>query len=656
MKRVSILIVNLGLIVFTISVFQNCTKFRGYGNISNQASDSQYTDIRSFGAVGDGMQINSLISITTGSNILMVSGASFTMADVGKLIAVPGAGVSPCMDVTDPSCPSWLKGADQPMALLAHLTSVNGPTEVILDLNAGTTVSDIKTIRYGTDNSVNLQRAIDAGSITVPPGLFVVSNDISIPGNRTIEVQSGATLISFGGRFSSAQFGVSNVTWTINGLVQSIAMRPAGQQLDWPNLPSEGGPERGFIEFGGRYEQIGDGFNVSGTGSVAGDWVGTPNLRDGWVFEINRRGIAAFNAKNVSVTDLEVSGFDGEAVYFTSYTESSENVTFSRLHVHHSRFNGVNFNLMIPWRGFSITDNTIDHVYTGIEDTTGLIARNHISNTVFAGILFGFGGGHGPITVRDNTVDTVGGSPCTDPSGGDCGVGYWLRFGPPQDGWPTPVVGPVIITNNISSNTAGSAYVLQQIKTFTLNGNLAREYAQSYHGYGIELHDVSDGIVSGNSIQAQGAQASGRVFSDPLSVTNVAILQLSDFLPYFTAIVQPMAGAGHNGGDALKITADATANVSGNFGGVYANFPSLTVGHTYTFSFWAAAPASGTQIQWNMQSGSGDLNCLSGGPITLTTTLQQYRATCTLDANKPTLYIYSDSASAAFWLDDIELQ
>lgn len=116
------------------------------------------------------------------------------------------------------------------------------------------------------------------------------------------------------------------------------------------------------------------------------------------------------------------------------------------------------------------------------------------------------------------------------------------------------------------------------------------------------------------------------------------------------------------------IAADAAESKSGSgsvkvstavgSGGISQSVPAVAPGKRYVFSFWAKAASAGGTINWNMQTGKGDFNCLYGTQIPLSTTWKNYSKTCVLDAVKPRLLIYSHNSKgpATFWVDDIKLR
>lgn len=120
-----------------------------------------------YGAVGDGVQITSNVSMTSGSPALTVSGAAFTAADVGKSISVPGVGPA---------------GG----TLVTTILSYTSATQVTLNANASTTVSAVaQRVVYGTNDITALNNAIAAinagtiGRLYMPKGVYIANGTIT---------------------------------------------------------------------------------------------------------------------------------------------------------------------------------------------------------------------------------------------------------------------------------------------------------------------------------------------------------------------------------------------------------------------------------------------------------------------------------------------
>lgn len=250
------------------------------------------------------------------------------------------------------------------------------------------------------------QAAINAGSVRVPAGANInISGDITIPANRIIIVDFGATITS-NGRFTA--YGVNNVHWIIKGSVLSVDMTVAPAKSGWPNT-SQGtqlGDERGFIEFGGVIFAGNDGDNysvrVGPTGIVGGDWVGTPNFSDP-ERQVNRKGIAAWNCSNFHFeSDGEIYGFEGEAVYWFSRSAAGKNVYMRAKNLHDCRFNGLNVNSLLARENIKIEKSVTKNTYQGVESSAGDVVDCRDYSSVKHAIYAGQGHGGGGRRVSGN--------------------------------------------------------------------------------------------------------------------------------------------------------------------------------------------------------------------------------------------------------------
>lgn len=149
-----------------------------------------FVNARDFGARGDAVTRNAAGSMTSGSAVLTDAGGSFTAYDVGKMIAVSGAGA----------------GTAQLTTTIAGYTSA---TQVTLAVAAGTTVTN-NNYTYGTDNAAAINAAITyaagqgvttagtgsssngltGGTVFIGPGVFLHT--------ATIAVKSRVRLIGAG--------------------------------------------------------------------------------------------------------------------------------------------------------------------------------------------------------------------------------------------------------------------------------------------------------------------------------------------------------------------------------------------------------------------------------------------------------------------------
>lgn len=144
--------------------------------------------IREFGAVGDGVFVTNA-QITAGSNVLNSATANFQASDVGKVVFVYGAGTG--SPVT---------------ALGARIATFVSLTSVILDANAGTTVSGAG-MAFGTDNQSAINTAIGAlaargGEVEFEALAYLTSGAHIVPGGVALVGQGFDynTVTSFPGR------------------------------------------------------------------------------------------------------------------------------------------------------------------------------------------------------------------------------------------------------------------------------------------------------------------------------------------------------------------------------------------------------------------------------------------------------------------------
>jgi hypothetical protein len=97
---------------------------------------------KDFGIKADVVEVSCTVSITSGTPNLTATGATFTSADVGKTILVPGAGAASAY-------------------LTTSIAAFVDATHVTLGNNASTTLTtSAKVIRYGTDDYTAINNAI----------------------------------------------------------------------------------------------------------------------------------------------------------------------------------------------------------------------------------------------------------------------------------------------------------------------------------------------------------------------------------------------------------------------------------------------------------------------------------------------------------------
>lgn len=346
-------------------------------------------------------------------------------------------------------------------------------------------------------------RALAAGNPVFRSGKTYNMNagiTISIPGNRKITIEKGCT-INTTNRYNS--YLVNNVEWQIDGVINVTLMPDAPAVTGWPNTAAgtQNGNERGFIEFGG-LESDGTpyaGFWVHGCGKIVGPWAGTPAFDDS-VRQVNRKGIAAWHCNDVLVKGLDVSGFEGEAVYHRSNLAGNRNVKFLNTYVHDTKFNGLNFNTASGHEGFLMAFNFVRNSYQGIEASSGEITSNYILESTAYGIYSGDGGGGSPFYVHDNFVKNTG------------VTAYRIGFGV-----GTPI-SSVRVEDNWAEDSGFASFHLINVKNFTLLGNTSVRNGKTLNGYAYSFSGVDSGFVDGNKTLDQGVQSLGHMQG---SYTNV---------------------------------------------------------------------------------------------------------------------------------------
>lgn len=182
-----------------------------------------------------------------------------------------------------------------------------------------------------------------------------------------------------------------------------------------------------------------------------------------------------------------------------------------------------------------------------------------------------------------------------------------------------------------------------------------------------QLHaDLYEGLTMKAIVQdlvAENLADDGVQFQPSITVThtggavetrNVASLPL-----WWDTYAQGSASAyssdAYSGSLALLVSSASTLGGGGNYGGtVTSAFPALTVGQTYTLSFWARSLTGTGSWAISNQSGAGDGSSLSFS-FAPTGTWQQFSKTAVLDAVKPQLYFWSHNPSHQILIDRLEI-
>ncbi|HGV2904740.1 TPA: tail fiber domain-containing protein, partial [Escherichia coli] len=349
-----------------------------------------------------------------------------------------------------------------------------------------TTIRTVEEFREpGFTDAQTFQAAVNAGSVRVPAGttIEITGNvDITIPGDRLILVETGGVIKS-NGRFTA--YGVNNVHWIVNGLVECTGMVPAPAKSGWPNTAAgtQSGDERGFIEFGGAVFAGNDGFgySVTGNGRIQGYWSGTPNISD-LVNQVNRKGIAAWNCSRFTVKGVHIDGFEGEQVYWFSRNANNRDALFDSVTSTNARFNALNMNVYSAMFNIVIRDCYTNVSYNGVESSAGDIINTTHDGSVNSGILFGLGTGGGNRLIDGNKVNDCLGTP------------YSLLYNKDYEG--RGYVPIVTITNNVATNPANHFIAVSGISGLKIENNICYGLKA---GRFIQATVIEGGVIKNNT-------------------------------------------------------------------------------------------------------------------------------------------------------------
>lgn len=429
-----------------------------------------------------------------------------------------------------------------------------------------TTIRTVEEFREpGFSDAQTFQAAINAGSVRVPAGsvIDITGNvDISIPANRLILVDEGGTLRS-NGRFTA--YGVNNVHWVINGLVECTGMSAAPAKPGWPNT-SEGtqaGDERGFIEFGGVVFAGNDGadYSVTGTGRVQGPWSGTPNVTD-LVNQLNKKGIAAWNCSSFTVEGIHIDGFEGEQVYWFARNPDNRDAIFNRVKSTNARFNALNMNVYSATKNIRVIDCYTNNSYNGIESSAGDIINTIHDNPINAGILFGHGTGGGNRLIDGNQVNECLGTP------------YSLLYN--KDYESRGYVPNVTVVNNTATNPGVHFIAISGITGFKVANNTCYGLKT---GRFIQATVLQGGIIENNTNYKPSPGTEHVYRGECYSVEERANSRVLLGGSYVSAAASDHAIIGGNSG------AITTFGNRENFTDLRADNPALGTGAEYRFSY-----------------------------------------------------------------------
>lgn len=180
----------------------------------------------SYGVKADGKVVLDGSS-TSGSNVITFTNTTFTNADIGKLIAVRGAGA-----------PVSINGVSTPQALCGYIATVPTTKSVTIvstsggstAVNASATVANA-VVTYGTPNGVAFEAALDAAELAAPTSLLLPAG-ITVFENSYV-VRNNVTIRGVGEKLSIFKF--------ISPEPQGAAIfggggTPVGKTTPWKNL------------------------------------------------------------------------------------------------------------------------------------------------------------------------------------------------------------------------------------------------------------------------------------------------------------------------------------------------------------------------------------------------------------------------------------
>lgn len=330
------------------------------------------------------------------------------------------------------------------------------------------------------------QAAVNAGSVRIPAGTILnIIGEITIPANRLIIVDQGATVTS-NGRFTA--YGVNNVHWIIHGSVISANMTTAPAKSGWPNTGegTQNGDERGFIEFGGVTFGGNDGHDysvyVGPSGVIGGDWVGTPNFSEP-VRQVNRKGVAAWNCSDVNFTiDGEIYGFEGETVYWFSRSAAGKNIYIRANNLHDCRFNGLNVNSLLASENIKIEKSVTKNTYQGIESSAGDVIDCRDYSSVQHAIYAGQGHGGGKRKITGNQSFNCLGAP------------FSILYD--KDYESLGRVNTVVVTDNHATDPANGFLAIADIENIQAHGNTCKGMQA---GRFLQITGCQGGSLTGNT-------------------------------------------------------------------------------------------------------------------------------------------------------------
>lgn len=146
------------------------------GNTSSLYANARVYNVKDYGAKGDGVQTSANGTINNTSTNFTLSTGVFTVADIGKTIEIPGAGVA---------------GA----VLVTTITAVGSTTSITVNTAASTSVTTSRCW-YGTDDTAAIQNCINAiyaaggGAVFFPNGIYIIAGPMITSDNNGLNPNS----------------------------------------------------------------------------------------------------------------------------------------------------------------------------------------------------------------------------------------------------------------------------------------------------------------------------------------------------------------------------------------------------------------------------------------------------------------------------------
>jgi hypothetical protein len=211
--------------------------------------------------------------------------------------------------------------------------------------------------------------------------------------------------------------------------------------------------------------------------------------------------------------------------------------------------------------------------------------------------------------------------------------------------------------NAIKYNTSAETLALKKGNFYIGTGDVGKGPTSStgfYNGitpptggYTIYLNKAS----GGPSIYTVNTEAQLTGLTNTISVTTNLVTNGGNFA---NGTSSPFDGVYNNAGGVSRVvsisndrpyagsTSTNALELNGKGGRVMYTTDLLTVGQTYTFSFWAKRTSgSSFTISWNNQNGSGETNSWSQGNINIATSWQRYSQVFTYNAARTQFYFYN---------------